>query len=236
MERNRFPAPAPHLAPVLLEAEPEPLEIDLQRTALIVIDMQNAFVSKGGFLDLIGEVDISNAQKIIEPIKKITTAARAKGCKVIHFAEVLSPDLRDSGGPNSPFWYIVPLTTYREHPEWQDKLIFRGTWGADIIQELKPQQGDIFIEKPRYSAFFGTNLDTILKTYSIKYLVFVGATTEICVETSIRDAFHLEYFPILVSDATVNSGAPFVKEATIYNVKICFGWVTTTENVLRAME
>lgn len=231
----KMPALIPRLEPIMLEAEPEPLEIDRQRSAVIVIDMQNAFVSKGGMFDL-WRFDISGGQKIIGPIKKITSAAQAKGCKVVYLAQRYSPDLHDSGGLGSPNWYKEgSLASYREQPEWRDKLLIRGTWGADIVKELKPQEGDILVEKPRYSAFFQTNLDIILKTYNIKYLVFVGIATNICVEASIRDAFYLEYFPILISDAVVNNGPAFTQEATIFNVKCVYGWVTTTENLVKAM-
>lgn len=233
--RTAISAQASALAPVLLQAEPEPLEIDLRRAAVIVIDMQHAFVSKGGMFDLWG-IDVSKNQEVFQPIKRITSAARAKGIKVIHTAHEHSPDLHDSGGPSSPNWYKNMLTSYREHPEWRDKLIFRATWGADIVEELKPREGDIFVSKPRYSAFFGTRLDTILKTIDAKYLVFVGVATNICVEASIRDAYEIQYFPILISDATMNTGPPFMQEATIFNVKTCYGWVTTTENILKAME
>ncbi len=230
-----IPAPPPALEPVMLEAEPEPLEIDLRRTAVIVIDMQNAFVSRGGFFDLIGQ-DISPAQKIIGHIKKVNSAARVKGCKVIYFAATYSSDLRESGGLTSPHWYKGgKISAYLEHPEWRDKLLLRGTWGADIVEELKPQEIDILIEKPRYSAFFRTSLDTILKTYNIKYLVFVGVATNVCVEASIRDAFLFDYFPILISDAVIPGGPPFVQEATEFNVKQCYGWVTTSEDIVRAM-
>ncbi len=236
MASKGFPAPTAALEAVMLQAEPEPLEIDLQRTAVMVIDMQNAFVSRGGMYDLWGDRDISKNQKVIEPIKKITSAARTKGVKVVYVVNGLSPDLHDSGGPNSPHWYKRMQTSYREHPEWRDKLYFSGTWGADIVEELKPQEGDILSSKIRYSAFFGTNLDTILKTYNTKYLVFVGVTTNICVEASIRDAYYLEYFPILVSDAAMNNGPASTQEATIFNIKCCYGWVTTTENIVKAMK
>lgn len=223
-------------SPVLLQADPKPLEIDLQSTAVIVIDMQNCFVKKGGFFDLWG-CDIVLTQRVIEPIKRITNAARTKGVKVVYIAHVYSPDLRDSGGPNSPNWYKdAALSGPREHPEWGDKFYNRGTWGAEIIDELKPQESDLFVEKPRYSAFFGTNLDIILRTYSIKYLVFVGIATNCCVESSIRDAFNLDYFSILISDAAMNYGPQFTQEATIFNVKDLYGWVTTTENIVKAME
>ncbi len=117
----------------------------------------------------------------------------------------------------------------RQAPHWR-------YMGCDIVKELEPQEGDIVVAKPRYSIFFGTRLDIILKTCDIKYLVFIGTTINVCVETSIRDAFNLEYFSILVSDSCAHSGPSFVKEATIFNVKRCFGWVTTTENTIKAMK
>jgi len=222
------------LSPVLLPAEPEPLEIDLQTTALLVVDRQKAICRKGGLFDLLGR-DISKAQTIIEPIKKIMSAARAKGIKVIHIAHIHSSDLHNSGGPNSPNWYKPVVRAYREHPEWRDKCQFSGTWGAEFTEELKPEEGDIIVLKPRYSAFFGTHLDMILRTYRIKYLIFVGGATNICVGTTIRDAYNLDYFSILVSDATVNTGPSFMQEAEIFNLKNSFGWVTNTKNILKAI-
>ena len=216
----------------LLEAEPRPLEIDPQRMAIMVIEMQNAFISKGGMIDLWG-LEISS--EIIAPIKKITSIARAKGLKVIYITHRYSPELHESGGPNSPNWYQEALTLYREHPEWRDKLLIRGTWGAEIVDELKPEEGDIVIEKPRHSAFYGVNTDVILKTYDIKYLAFVGSATNVCVEASIRDAFNLDYFPILISDAAAPAGPPFIQEASIFNIKLAYGYVATTENLLKAL-
>ncbi len=231
-----MPSRTPALAPVLLQAEPEPLQIDRARTAVVVIDMQNAFASKGGIVDVTGKADVTTSQKIIPNIKKLNSAARARGCKVIYVAERWPRDLSNTGGPDSPNWYHSMLTNYREHPEWRDKTLVRGTWGAAIVDELKPQEGDIEVEKAKPSAFFETNLDTILKTYNIKYLVFTGTATNMCVEASLRDAYYRGYFAILASDATSNAGPPFTQDATIFNVKLVLGWVTTTENILKAMQ
>ena len=217
---------------VTLQAEPEPLEIDLKRMAVLVIDMQNAFVSKGGMFDLWG-FDISNNPKVIEPIKRITSAARAKQIRVIYLAHVLSPDVREAG-PMSTFWFNQVLKSYREKPEMRHALLLRGTWGAQIIDELKPREDEMLIEKRRFSAFVGTDLDMMLKTYDIRYLVFTGVATNICVESSLRDACHLEYLPILVSDAAAAS-PPSRQEATIGNVKQVFGWVTTSLNLIKAL-
>ena len=218
---------------VTLKAEPEPVKVDLNRIALIVVDMQNAFVSKGGMFDLAGK-DLSSSLKIIEPIQRMTSKARSKGIKVIYIAHRLSPDMHEVGF-NSPFWFTRSSKIYREQPELRDKLIIRDTWGAEIIDELKPDKGDLVIEKLRYSAFSGTNLDMLLKNYDIKYLIFSGVATNICVETSIRDAYHLEYFPILVTDAAATD-PPMSHEATIHNVRLCFGWVTSSQSVIEALQ
>ena len=215
-----------------LPAEPQPLEINIKKTAVIVVDMQNAFVKEGGMFHRWG-IDVSANQTVIEPIKQISSLARQKGCRVIYIAHRYSPDLREGGNPMSVNQIrSVSLKYYREFPDMKNKTIIRDTWGAAIIDELKPQEGDILVEKPRYSAFFSTNLDIILRTYDLKYLLFTGVATNTCVEHSIRDAYNLEYLPILVSDATMNTGPPFVKEATFFNIKLNYGWLTSTENVV----
>ena len=153
--------------------------------------------------------------------------------KVIYIAHVLSPDLREVG-PDSTFWHKA-LKFYRDDPKWEDKFIIRGTWGVEIIDSLKPGQGDFLVEKPRFSAFFGTNLDTILKSLNLKYLFFTGCATNMCVEASIRDAANLSYFPILISDATAHTGPAYVQQATEYNVKAAIGWLARSEDVIRAL-
>jgi ureidoacrylate peracid hydrolase len=215
-----------------LNAEPDPVEVDLTRSAVIVVDMQNAFVSRGGMFEARG-FDISSLQRIIAPIKSICLRARESKIRVVYIAHVLSPDLREVG-PEASFWY-KSVKFYRENPAWQGKFIVRGTWGAEIIDALKPGPEDVLVEKPRYSAFYGTNLDTILRSHNIKSLFFTGCATNICVEASIRDAANLNYFPILISDATANNGPAFMQEASIHNVKLAMGWVSTTRDFLSLM-
>jgi len=218
---------------VRLEAEPVSLEIDLKRLAVFVIDMQNAFVSKGGMFDLWG-FDISTIPAVIGPINAIMNAAREKGVRVIHFSHTLSPDAGEVG-PMSTFYYNKVLQSYREKPEMRDSLLMRGTWGAETIDELKPRQDEILIEKPRFSAFIGTGLDALLRSHDIKYLVFTGVATNICVESSLRDACHREYLPVLISDAAAASPSSR-QESTIANVIQCFGWVTETEKLLKIFQ
>ncbi len=219
---------------VVLKAEPKPLEIDIRKTAVVIVDMQNAFVSKGAYTDLKG-FDISPAQATVEPIRRISKAARAKGCKVIYIFTTHHP--LDAGtGPDSVHWHKeASMVMYRQHAEWHDRLLLPDTWGAKIIKELEPQEGDVVVEKPRYSGFFDTNLGTVLKRYDARYLIVTGVATNCCVESTLRDAYYRGYFAILVSDASAATGPEFMQEATIFNIKTYFGWVTTTENVIKAL-
>jgi len=221
---------------VKIEAEPGSIEIALSKTAILVVDMQNAFVRKGGYFDAVG-ADLSGVEKIIGTCREIIDAARERGVKIIYLQMGYSPDLSDKGPPESPYVYKakVPILL-REHPELKDKLYIYGTWGAEIIEELKPCQEDIVIKKQRYDGFVGTNLDIILRTLGIKYLIFLGTATNICVESTLRRSFFLDYFPILVSDAVSQKGPRMMQEATIFNVQSTFGWVTDSVRLIRAIE
>lgn len=220
---------------IRLEAAPESIEIDLRKTAVIVVDMQNAFISKGGYFDLIG-VDVSSNLRIIGACKHVITEARLKGAKILYLQMALSPDLSDIGPEDSPTYKksrILPMI--KQRPELKDKIYFAGSWGAEIIEELKPKPEDIVIEKQRYDGFIGTNLDIILRTNQIKYLIFTGVATNVCVESTLRHAFFLDYFPILVSDAVSQKGSDLIQEATLYNTQSLFGWVSTSEKIVEAI-
>ena len=220
---------------VTLEAKPKPLEIDPQLTTVMVIDMQNATTSNDGMFNLSG-LDVSKNQKTIGPINRLTAASRAKGRKVLYVVHQYSPDFREIGDPDSVLWVRSgTVVSYRQHPEWREKLLIRGTWGAEIVDDLKPKEGDIVVEKSRYSAFWGTNLDVILRTLNTRYLVIVGVQTNICVEATLRDALYYGYFPILISDA-VAASSPDMQEATITNVISGYGWVTTSQNLVEAIK
>ena len=117
------------------------MQVDQRRAAIIVIDMQNCFVSKGGMLDLSG-ADIRPHAKVVKLIAEINHAARTTGVKVVYVAHIYSPDFRDIGGPDSPNPRKEhALRLWETHPEWRDRLLVRGTWGAQIVDKLKPQKG-----------------------------------------------------------------------------------------------
>jgi len=220
---------------ITIEANPQPILVDLARTALLVVDMQNAFARKGGYFDLVG-LDITPIQRIIEPCKKIINAAHATGIRILYLQMGCSQDFSDKGSPDAPSSIKSRvLSMMKEHPEWKDKFYIYGTWGAEIIEELKPREGDIVVKKQKHDGFIGTNLDIILRTLGTKYLFFVGAATNICVESTLRHAFSLDYFPILVSDAVSQMGSNITQDATILNVQSTFGWVTNAEDLVHAI-
>ena len=219
-----------------IAAEPEPIRIDVLKTAVIVVDMQNAFVKRGGYFDLAG-YDLSGVERIVAPCQKIITAARQKGSRIIYFQMGCSPDFSDRGPADSPYNLKAKgLRLIRERPEVKDKFYIYGMWGAEIIEDLKPGPQDLVVRKQKYDGFMGTNLEIILSTYGIRYLVFIGTATNLCVESTLRHAFFLDYFPILISDAVSQAGPTMTQEATILNVKSNFGWVTTSESFVAGLE
>lgn len=212
---------------ITLPCRPEPLEIDPTKTAVIVIDMQNAYASPGGYLDLAG-FDISGAAKVIENTKGVLEVARRAGVQVIYFQNGWDPDYVEAGGPGSPnFHKSNALKTMRARPELEGTLLARGTWDYELVDELKPQPGDIQLHKTRYSGFFNSQLDSVLRSRGIRNLVFVGIATNVCVESTLRDGFFLEYFGIVLEDATHQAGPDFVQKAALYNIETFFGWVSS---------
>jgi ureidoacrylate peracid hydrolase len=222
---------------VLIPAQPEPIKLDIKRTALIVVDMQNTFCKRGGIFDYLGKLDEMKVKHIINKDKKVIKACRRKGIKVVYLRMGYRRDLSNSGGPESPNYYkelgVAAMSIY---PELKGKFLTIGTQDWEIIDELKPLPEDIIVDKHRYSGFTNTELDTILGTYNIKYLLFIGLATNVCVESTLRDAYFHEYFPILISDGCGNIGPDYTQQATIWNVSEVFGWVTTCHNLVKALE
>ena len=220
---------------VTIPARPENLPINPHETALIVVDMQNAYASPGGYLDLAG-FDIGGAAAVIEKIVLLVEAARSAGVTVVFFQNGWDGDYVEAGGPGSPNWWKSnALKTMREQPDLQGTLLAKGTWDYALVDRLTPQPGDIVIAKPRYSAFYNTALDSMLRARGIRNLAFCGIATNVCVESTLRDGYHREYFGILLEDATHQAGPAFLQAATVYNVETFFGWVSNTADFCGAI-
>lgn len=219
---------------VRLNARPEPIEIDLTSTAVVCIDMQNAFVREGGMFDLAG-LPTQKAREVIEPNQRIIGAARVAGVRVVFVKMSFKPGMTNAGGPDSPNYHKeVGMRLLRAHPEYAEQSIVQGAWGEQIVEELAPLPGEPVISKQRYSGFVGTDLDLVLKTLDIRYCLFTGGATNVCVSNTLMDAFSHDYWPILVADAVFGQGPPMVVEATLWNVENVFGWVSQAEDVLAA--
>ncbi|MFI5283915.1 MAG: cysteine hydrolase family protein [Candidatus Dormibacterales bacterium] len=223
------------MRPIELPAEPASIELDLDRTALLVVDMQNAFASPGGMLDLAG-IDVRPAHDAVENTRMVCTEARAARLPVIYLTIGYPPDLSTAGGPDSPNpQKELALRLMRERPELRGKLLTFGSWDFDVVDGLTPQPGDTVIVKSRYSGFVGTNLDSMLRGMGIRNLLLTGIASNVCVESTIRDAYFREYWPVMIGDATMPAGSREIQAATLYNVRTFFGWVTSAEEVATAL-
>jgi ureidoacrylate peracid hydrolase len=232
MTVNTSPAREPRY--VTLPARPEPLRLAVDETAVVVVDMQNAYASQGGYLDLAG-FDISGAKAAIAAIQDVLTVARGTGIPVIFFQNGWDSGYVEAGGPGSPNWHKSnALKTMRQRPELQGKLLSKGGWDYALVDELQPQSGDIVVPKPRYSGFFNSQFDSILRARGIRNLVFCGIATNVCVESTLRDGFHLEYFGVMLEDATHQAGPDYLQKASVFNIETFFGWVSSASDFRRA--
>ena len=229
------PVPSTALGSVILPARPEPVKVSASDTAVIVIDMQNAYASAGGYVDKAG-FDVAPAAATIGQISRVLEAARGAGMPVIYLQNGWDADYVEAGTPASPNWHKSnALKTMRSRPELAGQLLARGGWDYALVDALAPQPGDITLHKTRYSAFFNSQLDSVLRSRGIRTLVFVGIASNVCVESTLRDGFHLEYFGIMLEDATHHLGPDFVREATVYNIEKFFGWVSTVADFCTAV-
>jgi ureidoacrylate peracid hydrolase len=220
----------------------EPVTIDPAMTAALVVDMQNDFVAEGGMFERAG-IDISITRAAIGPTVRALAAIRQAGIDVIYLKMGFRPDLSDLGPPDAPnrikhlpaqVGMSVTAPDGRE-----SRILIRDTWSTEILDELKPQEGDTVLYKTRYSGFYGTDLDSILKTRGIKSLVVTGATTCVCVDSTIRDAMFRDHTCVLLEDCT---GEPIGSqstrsnhEAALLTIQTVFGWVSTLVELIEAL-
>jgi len=223
-------------AACVIASRPEPLAFLPQQTALVVVDMQNAYASVGGYVDTAG-FDISGAKAVIGKISQAVSAARTAKLPVVFLQNGWDADYVEAGGPGSPNWHKSnALKTMRKKPELHGQFLAKGGWDYDLIDELAPQAGDIVVPKTRYSGMFNSTLDSTLRARGIRNIVFTGIATNVCVESTLRDAFHLEYFCVMLEDATHELGGPAIQAASVYNVETFFGWVSTVADFVNAVQ
>ncbi len=204
------------------------------KLALVIIDMQRDFLEPGGFGDALGN-DVSLLQAIVPTVKKLLLAFRQLGWPVIHTIECHAPDLSDCP-PSKLNRGKSALKIGDEGP--MGRILVFGETGNNIIPELAPQSGEIVITKPGKGAFCRTNLESILQAKGITHLLFTGVTTEVCVQTTMREANDRGYECMLIEDGT-ESYFPEFKQATIAMLRAqggIIGWTTDADSVLRSLE
>jgi len=217
-----------------IEAEPSTLVVELDHAALIIIDMQRDFLEPGGFGETLGN-DVSLLQAAVAPLRKVLDAARAAKMLVIHTREGHRPDLSDAprhkverGEPSLRIGAPGPM----------GRILVRGEPGHDIIPELYPAGGEPVIDKPGKGAFYQTDLELMLKNREIDTLFVCGVTTEVCVNTTVREANDRGFRCIVLSDCCA-SYFPEFHAAGLAMIKAqggIFGWVAASPQLLAAMD
>ena len=220
--------------PLSIDADPYPYEFVPVQSSLLIIDMQRDFLDPGGFGELLGN-DVSQLRRTIDPNRKLLAAWRTAGLAVIHTREGHRPDLSD----------LPPAKKVRGHgkrtigdPGPMGRILIRGELGHDIIPELYPLPTEPVIDKPGKGAFFATDLHAILQNHGIRNLVVTGVTTEVCVNTTVREANDRGYDCLVPADC-VGSYFPEFQEAGLKMIKAqggIFGWVSDSARVIAALQ
>ena len=217
-----------------VDAEPYTYEFDPAETALLIIDMQRDFLEPAGFGEMLGN-DVSQLRRTIEPNQRLLAAWRGAGLKVIHTREGHRPDLTDL--PPAKKIRGGGKTTIGD-PGPMGRILVRGEAGHDIIPELYPLPTEPVIDKPGKGAFFATDLHAILQHLGIRKLIVTGVTTEVCVNTTVREANDRGY-DCLVPEDCVGSYFPEFQEAGLKMIKAqggIFGWVSDSSKILAVLQ
>lgn len=215
---------------ITLAANPFAFSFEPARTALVVIDMQRDFIEPGGFGATLGN-DVSLLRAIVPACQRMLAGWRAVGGQVVHTREAHRPDLsdcppakRDRGSPSLRIGDVGPM----------GRVLVAGEPGCEIIPELAPRPGEIVIDKPGKGAFYATPLHALLQGAGITHLLFMGVTTEVCVQTSMREANDRGYDCLLLEDCT-ESYFPAFKSATLAMLQAqggIVGWTARSDALL----
>ncbi len=216
-----------------IPAQPFAFAADPDRWALVVIDMQRDFIEPGGFGESLGN-DVARLAAIVPTVRALLETFRAKGWPIIHTRECHKPDLSDC--PPAKRERGAPTRRIGD-PGPMGRLLIAGEPGSDIVASLAPAAGEVVIDKPGKGAFYATDLGAILAARGIRQLVFAGVTTEVCVQTTMREANDRGYECLLIEDAT-ESYFPEFKAATLAMIRAqgaIVGWTTPFQVLAAAL-
>jgi ureidoacrylate peracid hydrolase len=228
--------PAPESRVVTIDAAPQRLTLDLSRTAIVVVDLQNDFCHPDGWLASIG-VDVSGASSPVGPLRETLPALRSAGAQVVWLnwgnrqdLANLPPGVRhvyDPDGNSTGIGDALPNGS---------AVLTEGSWAAALVDELVPEPDDVQVSKYRMSGFFDTPLDSILRRMRVDTVLFAGVNTDQCVLATLSDAACLGYDVVLVEDLCATTSPQFCTDATIYNVRQVFGFTTTSAQLRAALQ
>ena len=216
-----------------VRAKPYDYELDPKRTALLLIDFQRDFLYRGGFGESLGN-DVSKLQRAVEPTKKVLGEFRKRKLIIIHTREGHQSNLsdcpeakRNRGNFRTRIGDKGPM----------GKILVRGEYGHELIDELKPREEEIVIDKPGKGSFYSTNLDGVLRSKKIKYLIITGVTTEVCVASTVREANDRGYECLILSDCVASYNEEFHKETLkiIISQGGIFGWISDSKSLLKKL-
>ena len=228
---------------IQINARPDPMRLDARRAAVIVVDMENDFGAVGGMFHRAG-LDISGIQAAIAPTGRVLDAARRAGIPVVYLTMAFRPDLSDigpEGAPNRDRHLFFGVGQEVDAPDGtKSRVLVRDTWNTEIVAELRPAPEDTVVYKHRFSGFFETELDALLRSLGVKDLIFTGCTTSVCVESTVRDAMFRDYRCLLLEDCTaepIGQGlARSNHDASLLVVETLFGWVSSSAEFIEALE
>jgi nicotinamidase-related amidase len=218
---------------ITVDADPGPYRFDLASTALVIIDMQRDFVEPGGFGETLGN-DVGQLRTVIDPLRAVLAAARATGMTVVHTREGHQPDLSDC--PPAKLQRGNPTLRIGD-PGPKGRILIRGEYGHDIIDELAPLAGEAVIDKPGKGSFHDTSFGDLLREKGVTSLVVTGVTTEVCVHTTVREANDRGYECLVLSDCVGSYFPEFqrIGLAMIVAQGGIFGWVAPSSALLIAL-
>lgn len=230
--------PAQPERPARLAAQPQDIVVDLARTALVIVDMQNDFCGTEGWIASMG-IDFAAGRALVDPINRAADAMRAAGAPVIWVnwgvrpdRANLSPGTQHPFNPNGRGPGLAGTTTIAGRTY---HVLQQGEWGAQLIDGLETQPGDIRIDKHRISGFYDTPLDAVLKNHGITTVMFGGVNADHCVMGTLMDANFHGYDTIMLEDCVATTSPDFCLQATLHNVRFCFGFTTSSTVLAEAL-
>ena len=218
-----------------IAAQPQNVVVDATRSALVIVDMQNDFCAKGGYLDYRG-IDITPDRAPIAPLRVLVPVLRAHGVPIVWLNWGVRRDLLN----------IHPSLLHAHTQDGEGaglgepipggaEILLKGSWGAQIVDELNPGEMDIHVTKHRFSGFWDTELDSILRNMGLCTLFFAGVNADQCVMTTLEDASFLGYDVLMLRDCVGTTSPSFCLQATEYNVKLLYGFMSDSTALVKGL-